>query len=168
MHYHPDCRTSSKFITMMASWQLLVCSLLLLHELTTASKVVPASFQRAERRLNTRNRASSFPATLDNEYKLGLYSINITVGTPPQSVILDLDTGSSDLWVYGTDAYEACNGICVGGSYNRSQSSTYALVDEDGFLIEYADGSGATGDYVSDDVGFGGVMIENVTLAVAT
>jgi hypothetical protein len=39
----------------------------------------------------------------NNEFFLGYYA-NFTVGTPPQSVVLHVDTGSSDVWVLAAGA----------------------------------------------------------------
>jgi hypothetical protein len=52
--------------------------------------------QHTERPLKKRN---GFTSSLKNEFYRGMYSINITVGTPGQPVMLSLDTGSGDLWV---------------------------------------------------------------------
>lgn len=42
------------------------------------------------------------------------YSISVGVGSPPQSISLELDTGSSDTWTFSPSA---CNSVnCVGGS----------------------------------------------------
>lgn len=42
--------------------------------------------------------------TITNEKKRGGYFSSCTVGTPPQDVVLLLDTGSSDTWVPASDA----------------------------------------------------------------
>jgi hypothetical protein len=46
-------------------------------------------------------RASSGTVTeaLTNEEQGGLYAANVTVGTPGQKLSLQIDTGSSDVWV---------------------------------------------------------------------
>lgn len=46
--------------------------------------------------------------TLSNEKQRGGYFSSCTVGTPPQEVVLLLDTGSSDTWIPATDA-PACS-----------------------------------------------------------
>nr|AIG55981.1 secreted protein [Achlya hypogyna] len=49
------------------------------------------------------------------------YSINVSIGTPPQYFDLIVDTGSSDLWVQGTDCTKCYNGP----KFNSSESATY-------------------------------------------
>ncbi|EQC42048.1 hypothetical protein SDRG_00891 [Saprolegnia diclina VS20] len=49
------------------------------------------------------------------------YSVNVSIGTPSQTFDLIIDTGSSDLWVQGTD----CTQCYVGPKFNSSQSSTF-------------------------------------------
>jgi Eukaryotic aspartyl protease len=53
------------------------------------------SFQTSSR---LRKRAATIPSLLYNDANM-TYVINTTVGSPPQTIGLALDTGSSDLWV---------------------------------------------------------------------
>ncbi|KAM7215799.1 putative aspartic-type endopeptidase opsB [Rhypophila decipiens] len=95
-------------------------------------------------------------AALDNEETL--YFINATIGTPGKSVRLHIDTGSSDLWVNTpssqlcTESSQPCK---YAGTYMANSSSTYEYIGS-WFNISYVDGSGASGDYVSDTITIGG------------
>jgi hypothetical protein len=55
--------------------------------------------------------------------------------------------------------------LCFG--VNPSKSSTYKLVDQNAFNIEYQDQSGATGDYITDTFSIGGITIKNVEMGLA-
>ncbi|OAA64180.1 aspartic-type endopeptidase [Niveomyces insectorum RCEF 264] len=97
-----------------------------------------------------RRRTSAVAASLDNEETL--YFVNATLGTPPQSLRLHLDTGSSDLWVNtpGSALCTAPSRPCAfAGAYTANASSTYSYVGSY-FNISYVDGSGASGDYATD------------------
>jgi len=88
--------------------------------------------------------------------------MNATIGTPAQSFRLHIDTGSSDLWVNVADSAlceqdTECN---ISGTYSANSSSTYNYINSD-FNISYVDGSGSSGDYVSDTVRFGSVTLED-------
>lgn len=94
--------------------------------------------------------------------------MNATLGTPPQSVRLHIDTGSSDLWVNSATSSlcQAKSKPCTEtGTYTANSSSTYEYVSSL-FNISYVDGSGASGDYVSDTVTIGGTNITELQFGV--
>ncbi len=82
------------------------------------------------------------------------YTIQLSLGTPAQSVVVQLDTGSSDLWVNpncsnnnGADQISYCNGF---PRFDSAQSST--LVNSgSSFNLAYGLGT-ATVQYVQDTV----------------
>jgi Eukaryotic aspartyl protease len=125
---------------------------------------IPANevVDRDRRRL--RKRQQTVEQTLDNQDTL--YFANLTLGTPPQSLRLHIDTGSSDLWVNVPDsslcsaAFRPGYSGCDGGTYDSGASSTQQVVNNE-FNISYVDGSSAVGQYVSDTLNFGGVTIQN-------
>ena len=130
-------------------------------------KVFPMKFARTQPRRALQKR-DPFSVSLGNAIQSGLYYVNASVGTPPQTVQLQIDTGSSDIWMFGPGA---CNDpdSCLGGSFDVSESSSAMLILEDGFEIQYVTpGSEVVGDYIADDFGMGDVTVKNLTMAVAT
>ncbi|KAK3380018.1 aspartic peptidase domain-containing protein [Lasiosphaeria ovina] len=111
-------------------------------------------------------RRGTLAVSLDNEETL--YFINATIGTPPKSLRLHLDTGSSDLWV-NTPSSQLCRESSqpckFAGTYTANSSSTYEYVGSY-FNISYVDGSGAVGDYVSDTVSFGGQKLDRLQFGI--
>lgn len=89
--------------------------------------------------------------------------MDISIGTPPQDLRMHIDTGSSDLWVNTPDSRtcELRSDPCdAAGTYTANSSSTYQYINSD-FNITYVDGSGSSGDYVSDTVRFNGISLQN-------
>ncbi|KAG6364573.1 hypothetical protein INS49_006175 [Diaporthe citri] len=111
-------------------------------------------------------RRASVTANLDNEETL--YFINATLGTPAQSLRLHLDTGSSDLWV-NTPSSALCTQTSTpcafAGTYDANSSSTYEYVGS-WFNISYVDGSGASGDYVTDTMSIGGTTLSDFQFGI--
>lgn len=71
----------------------------------------------------------------------------ISIGTPPQTFLIDFDTGSSDLWVPNA----ACSSlVCIAKSkYNVALSLT-GQMQPGTFTIEYADNSTVSGPIYTD------------------
>ncbi|CAJ2510049.1 Uu.00g059490.m01.CDS01 [Anthostomella pinea] len=111
-------------------------------------------------------RRGTIQADLDNEETL--YFVNGTVGTPGQSVRMHLDTGSSDLWL-NTASSNLCSQksdpCSFAGTYTANDSSTYEYVGS-WFNISYVDGSGASGDYVSDTITIDGSTIDRLQFGI--
>lgn len=135
-----------------------------------SSRVVSLSTQRrtvtnpVER--DRLRRRGSVQADLDNEETL--YFVNATLGTPAQTLRLHIDTGSSDLWV-NTPSSKLClqrtQPCSFAGTYSANSSSTYEYVGSY-FNISYVDGSGASGDYVSDTITIGNTTLDRLQFGV--
>jgi hypothetical protein len=116
-----------------------------------------------------RRRAKSVAATLYNAQSNLLYLVNATIGSPGQQFSLQLDTGSSDIWIPSAGS-SACTGRtkrCVNGAYDESKSSTYADVGQDEFLISYVDKTKIAGDYINETFGIGGITLQQMTMGLA-
>ena len=152
----------------MANFAILTMAFACLAELVVANpKVVPMKFGRLHPRKAAQKRDLS-PVTLGNAVGYGLYYVNASVGTPGQAVALQIDTGSSDVWVFSSGACSDPS-QCFGGTFDPSSSSSLTLVDKGGFSIQYVTpGSGVEGDYIADDFSIGALAIRNLTMAVAT
>lgn len=97
--------------------------------------------------------------SLENEYSL--YLTTIEIGTPGQKLQVDVDTGSSDLWVPGQGTSS------LYGTYDHTKSTSYKK-DRSGFSISYGDGSSARGDWAQETVSIGGASITGLEFGDAT
>ena len=97
------------------------------------------------------------------------YLINMTIGTPGQRFSLQLDTGSSDIWIPSVDSnacQEAEQACQVLGQYDSSASSSYVDVSS-GFQISYQDNSAVAGDYINETLSIGDTVIKDMTMGLA-
>ena len=94
----------------------------------------------------------------------------MTLGTPPQSFSVQIDTGSADIWVPAVTA-DICSGgqgACSGGAFDPDRSSTYqGNVINAPFSISYEDGSGVDGSYANDTLTVGQTTIQQMTFGLA-
>jgi hypothetical protein len=73
---------------------------------TAQAQVVQFDIQRRDgpKLRDLSRRADSVTGVLTNQQIQGGYFLNVEVGTPPQNITLQLDTGSSDVWVPSSNA----------------------------------------------------------------
>ncbi|AAS54299.2 AGL192Wp [Eremothecium gossypii ATCC 10895] len=109
---------------------------------------------------------------IDNQQMF--YSVNLSIGTPPQEVRVLMDTGSSDLWVVGAGVrcgpnnYPNPNQLnCYEhGSFDTSRSSTWKDNNTQ-FHIRYGDSTYAHGTWGTDRLDLGQANVDGLTFAVA-
>lgn len=92
------------------------------------------------------------------------YLSPVTIGG--QTLNLDFDTGSSDLWVFNTQL--ARNSLVGHQVYDPARSSTFRPMRGATFSIRYGDESGASGNVGTDVVSIGGVSVPNQGVELAT
>ena len=147
----------------LAALAILPCSL-------AEPKVFGLKFAKVKKDLaqsGLQRRANTVSEALYNGQNL--YIANISIGTPPQEMSVQLDTGSSDLWVPGSDSNICSEPSCdAWGSFDYQASTTYETLDSLGeFDISYGDGSQYSGNYFSDNLVIGDGSLKGVVMAIA-
>ncbi|WPK24018.1 hypothetical protein PUMCH_001272 [Australozyma saopauloensis] len=123
--------------------------------------------------IQKRDNGSIFLPLLNDQI---VYNAVLELGSSRQKQIVQLDTGSSDLWVVGSNAAclevgktkPAASNTCTSfGSFNTGLSLSFKVNLTIGpFVIEYLDKSGASGVYGLDSILFGNYTIPNMTFGV--
>ncbi|KAE9377303.1 acid protease [Stipitochalara longipes BDJ] len=140
-----------------------------------APKVLSFEISRADSGVNEafrrRDLSKSFTEVITNIGAGNGYIANVSVGTPPQPLILGIDTGSTDTWVLSNTA-DICvdvtlAGSCVHGSFNANESSTVETVVPGGFDAMYLDKSGASGDFITDVLSIAGNELKDMQMGLA-
>ncbi|WPH04396.1 Hypothetical protein R9X50_00728700 [Acrodontium crateriforme] len=83
-----------------------------------------------------------------------------------QTLNLDFDTGSADLWVFSTEL--PTSETSGHTTFDPSKSSTFKKYDGATWKISYGDGSGASGDVGFDNVAIGGATATSQAVELAT
>ncbi|OAR00711.1 hypothetical protein LLEC1_00242 [Akanthomyces lecanii] len=105
--------------------------------------------------------AEAIPAPdVDSEYVLPL-----SLGTPPQILPINLDTGSSDLWVFSSETSK--EGVQGQTLYYPEKSNTSRLLPGQRWNIKYGDGSGAYGNVYTDRAAIGPVGYDKQAVQLA-
>lgn len=140
----------------------------------TAQRVVSLGISKVKKGAALQRRVSTYAATISNNLTLGGYVATCQVGTPPQTIMLAVDTGSSDVWMLSTST-DLCTsrhlqeeyGQCI-TLFDPSQSSTYKLISTNTFQAKYADQSEVIGNYISDSFNIGGAGFNAFQMGLAT
>ncbi|KAG6336636.1 hypothetical protein ID866_2443 [Astraeus odoratus] len=111
---------------------------------------------------NAKRAGYSSSVSITDEENDSSYSGEITIGTPPQTFQVILDTGSSDLWVVTT----ACTACTDGPTFDTSKSSSFQSSSSQ-LQIDYGSGS-VRGTVSADTVTFGGFNMPTQELLAAT
>ncbi|KAL7565023.1 hypothetical protein ACA910_020735 [Epithemia clementina (nom. ined.)] len=115
------------------------------------------------------NQAGTLP--LSNCHTI-MWTGDIQLGTPPQTFAVDIDTGSSDLWVPSKNCDESCDEYPGWRKYDQTASKTYKPASDDplenSFSSKYADGEAMKGEHAIDILQIGDIIIENQVFAQVT
>jgi len=87
----------------------------------------------------------------------------ISIGTPPKTLNIHIDTGAADMWVLPT----GCAGISADHNLWDPHSSASA-VKQQRFRLKYADGSKVKGDLYADNVTIAGLTADRQIFGSAT
>ncbi|KAG5982044.1 hypothetical protein E4U55_002392 [Claviceps digitariae] len=93
------------------------------------------------------------------------FAVVVGIGTPPQSIPLNLDTGSADFWTFSSDTDpQMVQGQAL---YRPRYSSTSKFLDGDSWSVKYGDGAGASGIVYEDIVQLGNTYFRHQAIESA-
>jgi len=120
----------------------------------------PLAVKRTEL-LNLKKReVGAAPLTI---YDRKTWYATITIGTPPQSFTVDIDTASSDIYLPGLD----CSGCSEHSRWDPASSRT-ATAKDSPFEVKFHDGGIVSGEQYTDNVTIAGLSADTQTVGSAT
>ncbi|RJE23627.1 Eukaryotic aspartyl protease [Aspergillus sclerotialis] len=97
------------------------------------------------------------------------YLAPVAIGTQQaQTLKLDFDSGSADLWVWSTELPASTLSQSDGHTvFNPSKSSTFKSSQSASWQIVYGDGSSASGNVGTDNIDIGGITVTGQSVELA-
>ncbi|KAH8886283.1 Asp-domain-containing protein [Thozetella sp. PMI_491] len=114
---------------------------------------VAAAAERARANARKRSTGSATTTSVDSDLE---WLTPVQIGTPAQTLNLDFDTGSSDLWVFSSETTGSTGSHT---KYKPSSSSTSKKLSGATWSITYGDNSSSSGDVYTDVVTVGGLTV---------
>ncbi|KIW33282.1 uncharacterized protein PV07_00142 [Cladophialophora immunda] len=107
--------------------------------------------------------------TASDQQNDSLYTCPVKIGTPAQTLNLDFDSGSSDLWCWSTELPQSTLSAGKGHTiFDPSKSSTFQTSQGSTWQIQYGDQSSASGSVGTDNIEIGNITVKNQAIELAT
>ncbi|KAI5463254.1 secreted aspartic proteinase precursor [Mariannaea sp. PMI_226] len=126
---------------------------------------LPKELEETISSINSKKRRDDGSATTSPVEGDSEWLTPVQIGTPAQTLTLDFDTGSSDLWVFSTET--SPNQVNGQTEYNPSKSSSSKKLSGATWSIQYGDGSSSSGDVYTDKVTVGGLTVSSQAVEAA-
>ncbi|KAI1628267.1 aspartic peptidase domain-containing protein [Exophiala viscosa] len=106
--------------------------------------------------------------TATDQQNDSLYTCPVAIGTPAQTLNLDFDSGSSDLWCWSTELSKSTQSAGKGHTiFDPSKSSTFKTSSGSTWQIQYGDSSSASGTVGTDNIEIGNITVKNQAIELA-